>query len=53
VQADCGQAGFDVKIGGEMYSDAMGKAGERPGYAVETYEGMIRYNTDLLVGALK
>ena len=53
VQADCRAAGFDVKIGGELYSDAMGKPGEHAGYAVETYEGMIRYNTDLLVGALK
>jgi manganese/zinc/iron transport system substrate-binding protein len=53
VQADCRAAGFDVQIGGEMYSDAMGKPGEHAGYAVETYEGMIRYNTDLLVKALR
>ena len=53
VQADCKAAGFDVKIGGELYSDAMGTPGERAGYAVETYEGMIRYNTDLLVNSLK
>lgn len=53
VQADCRAAGFDVKIGGELYSDAMGVAGEHPGYAVETYEGMFRFNTDLIVKALK
>ena len=53
VQADCKAAGFDVKIPGELYSDAMGSPGEHPGYAVETYDGMIRYNTDLLVKALQ
>jgi manganese/zinc/iron transport system substrate-binding protein len=53
VQADCKSAGFDVKIPGELYSDAMGQKGEHAGYAVETYEGMIRYNTDTLVNALK
>jgi manganese/zinc/iron transport system substrate-binding protein len=53
VQADCRSAGFDVKIPGELYSDAMGNPGEHAGYAVETYEGMIRYNTYLIVKALK
>jgi manganese/zinc/iron transport system substrate-binding protein len=53
VQADCRSRGFDVKIGGELYSDAMGAPGERAGYAVETYEGMFRYNVDTIVGALK
>jgi len=53
VQADCKAAGWDVKIGGEMYSDAMGAPGEHAGYAVETYDGMVRYNTDLLVKGLK
>lgn len=53
VQADCKSAGFDVKIGGELYSDAMGVPGEHPGFAVETYEGMFRYNTDLIVKALQ
>lgn len=52
VQADCRSRGFDVKIGGELYSDAMGAPGERPGYAVETYEGMFRYNVDLIVRGL-
>lgn len=54
VLADCRARGFDgVKIGGELYSDAMGAPGEKPGYAVETYEGMVRYNVDTIVGALK
>jgi manganese/zinc/iron transport system substrate-binding protein len=53
VQADCKSRGFDTKIGGELYSDAMGAPGEHPGYAVETYPGMVRYNVDTIVKALK
>ncbi|MCS7034920.1 MAG: zinc ABC transporter substrate-binding protein, partial [Phycisphaerae bacterium] len=53
VQADCKARGVDVKIGGELYSDALGAPGERPGYAVETYAGMMRYNVDLIVNALR
>ncbi len=53
VRDDCVQRGWPVKIGGELYSDAMGGSGERPGYAVETYEGMVRYNVDTIVNALK
>jgi manganese/zinc/iron transport system substrate-binding protein len=53
VRDDCVQRGWPVKIGGELYSDAMGGPGERPGYAVETYEGMVRYNVDTIVNALK
>ncbi|MBC8109088.1 MAG: zinc ABC transporter substrate-binding protein [Anaerolineae bacterium] len=52
VQADCKSRGFNVAIGGELYSDAMGVTGEHPGYAVETYEGMFRYNVDTIVKAL-
>jgi manganese/zinc/iron transport system substrate-binding protein len=52
VQADCRARGFDVKIGGELYSDAMGAPGEHPPYAVDTYEGMFRYNVDTIVKAL-
>lgn len=51
VQADCKARGFDVKIGGELYSDAMGVAGEHPPYAVDTYDGMFRYNVDTIVKA--
>ena len=53
VQADCKSAGLDVKIPSELYSDAMGNPGEHAGYAVETYEGMLRYNTDTIANALK
>ena len=53
VQADCRARGFEVKIGGELFSDAMGAPGQHPPYAVETYEGMVRYNVDTIVAALK
>jgi manganese/zinc/iron transport system substrate-binding protein len=52
VQADCKARGFNVAIGGELYSDAMGQPGEHPGYEVHTYEGMVRYNVDTIVKAL-
>ncbi len=52
VRDDCKSRGVDVTIGGELYSDAMGARGERPGYAVDTYEGMFRYNVDTIVKAL-
>jgi manganese/zinc/iron transport system substrate-binding protein len=52
VQADCKSRGFNVAIGGELYSDTMGVAGEHPGYAVETYDGMFHYNVDTIVKAL-
>jgi manganese/zinc/iron transport system substrate-binding protein len=53
VRDDCKAKGFDVRIGGELFSDAMGQPGQHPGYAVETYEGMVRYNVDTIVKALK
>ncbi len=40
--------GFQVAIGGELYSDAMGDPGQPEG----TYLGMIRYNIDTIVKAL-
>lgn len=40
--------GFAVRIGGNLYSDALGGAGS----GAETYEGMIRHNVDTIVGAL-
>lgn len=40
--------GFDVRIGGNLYSDALGGAGS----GADTYEGMIRHNVDTIVGAL-
>ncbi|MBK3493759.1 zinc ABC transporter substrate-binding protein [Viridibacillus sp. YIM B01967] len=39
----------DVKIGGEIFSDAMGKEGTKEG----TYIGMYKHNVDTIVNALK
>ena len=41
--------GHNVRIGGELFSDAMGKDGTPEG----TYEGMVRHNVDTIVGALR
>lgn len=43
------EAGHDVSIGGELYSDAMGEAGTEEG----TYVGMFKHNIDTIVDALK
>jgi manganese/zinc/iron transport system substrate-binding protein len=40
--------GFDVEIGGSLYSDAMGG----PGTDADTYTGMVRHNIDTIVAAL-
>ncbi len=40
--------GFGVKIGGSLYSDALGT----PGSTADTYETMIRHNIDTIVKAL-
>jgi manganese/zinc/iron transport system substrate-binding protein len=48
VQEAVRDRGFDVVIGGQLYSDAMGAAGTPEG----TYLGMVRYNTDTIVKAL-
>lgn len=53
VQADCGSRGVEVTIGGELYSDAMGAPGEHAGFAVDTYAGMVRYNVETMVKALR
>ena len=43
-----------VKIGGEIFSDAMGTPGQMEnGYDLGTYEGMIKHNLNTIVGALK
>ena len=52
VIADAKARGVNVVIGGELFSDAMGTPGSHPGYAVETWEGMFRYNVDTIVAAL-
>ncbi len=48
VQAAVQDRGFDVVIGGELFSDAMGSEGSAEG----TYIGMVRHNIDTIVGAL-
>lgn len=53
VISDCRARGVTVKEGGELYSDAMGTPGERPGFAVETYRGMVLYNVTTIANALK
>jgi manganese/zinc/iron transport system substrate-binding protein len=40
--------GFDVRVGGELFSDAMGDPGTREG----TYVGMVRHNVDTIVAGL-
>jgi manganese/zinc/iron transport system substrate-binding protein len=45
----CQSRGHAVRIGGELYSDAMGEPGTPEG----TYVGMIRHNVDTIVGALQ
>ena len=49
VQAAVRSRGWDVAIGGELFSDAMGDAGTAEG----TYLGMVRHNVDTIVDALK
>jgi len=45
----CKSRGHEVRIGGELYSDAMGQPGTEEG----TYPGMIRHNVNTIVKALK
>ena len=43
-----------VRIGGELFSDAMGTPGQiENGYDLGTYEGMVRHNLTTIVQALK
>ncbi|MGQ0626521.1 MAG: metal ABC transporter solute-binding protein, Zn/Mn family, partial [Phycisphaerales bacterium] len=44
----CGSRGHAVRIGGELFSDAMGREGTPEG----TYIGMVRHNVRTIVGAL-
>jgi manganese/zinc/iron transport system substrate-binding protein len=48
VQAAVRAQGFEVAIGGELFSDAMGSPGTPEG----TYNGMVRHNIDTIVSAL-
>lgn len=43
------ELGHEVKIGGELFSDAMGDEGTEEG----TYLGMVKHNVDTIVSALK
>jgi manganese/zinc/iron transport system substrate-binding protein len=45
----CRARGHEVQIGGELFSDAMGKAGTEKG----TYIGMVRHNVETISKALK
>lgn len=49
VVEGCTKRGHEVKIGGTLYSDAMGEAGTPEG----TYIGMVRANVRTIVDALK
>lgn len=48
VQAAVRSRGREVRIGGSLYSDAMGTAGTPEG----TYPGMVRHNVNTIVDAL-
>jgi manganese/zinc/iron transport system substrate-binding protein len=49
VRQGCLDRGFDVEIGGTLYSDAMGG----PGSGADTYVGMVESNVNTIVGALQ
>jgi manganese/zinc/iron transport system substrate-binding protein len=49
VQKATQSKGWDVQIGGQLFSDAMGQAGTPEG----TYIGMVKFNVDTIVKALK
>jgi manganese/zinc/iron transport system substrate-binding protein len=48
VQAAVSARGFNVAIGGELYSDALGDAGTPEG----SYIGMVRHNVETIVAGL-
>ena len=48
VMAAVNSKGFDVKIGGDLFSDALGEPDSPEG----SYVGMFKYNVDTIVGAL-
>lgn len=45
----CRSRGHKVQLGGELYSDALGKSGTEEG----TYTGMVRHNVETISNALK
>lgn len=48
VKAAVRARGFEVEIGGELFSDAMGSPGTLEG----TYTGMVKHNIDVITNAL-
>lgn len=48
VRAAVDAEGFDVEIGGQLFSDALGD----PGSSAGDYTGMVRHNIDTIVSAL-
>ena len=48
VKAAVRAKGFEVEIGGDLYSDALGEPNSPEG----RYDGMVRHNVDTIVGAL-
>lgn len=49
VVEGCKARGYEVEIGGELFSDSMGKAGTPEG----NYIGMVRHNVNTIAEALK
>ena len=49
VRQGCLNRGFEVVIGGTLYSDAMGGAGS----GADSYVGMVESNVNTIVGALR
>jgi manganese/zinc/iron transport system substrate-binding protein len=49
VVEGCREKGHEVRIGGTLYSDAMGEAGTEEG----TYIGMVKYNVRTIVEGLR
>jgi manganese/zinc/iron transport system substrate-binding protein len=49
IQQTVRALGWNVEIGGELFSDALGS----PGTLAESYVGMVRYNVETIVRALK
>jgi manganese/zinc/iron transport system substrate-binding protein len=45
----CRKQGHEVRIGGELYADALGPAGS----GADNYLGMFKANVDTIVSALK
>lgn len=45
----CAAKGHRVRVGGELYSDSLGKVGTPEG----TYVGMVQHNVDVIAGALQ